>query len=394
MAVDFTIYGGLVQLSGTTIEIEVTNDDVQGDSPRALLRATSQVDATTGKDQIEGGPFEDSKSWTDGMAIFDFSEYFDAPAKFAFTYPGSSTLAIKHPSRAFNLDILAGESHEDENGDKQENWQDAGNAVAIRILKGGLSQWAQAKYNEAGTNFYEDFILGNKFLTDRPDNQKISPSQPVRLWYLLPGEDPVDYNLVVDYIDAAGDENIVNHAITIDPDGLYEFVVDPASLGLPTGVKQYTIYLADGDTQITDSRTFIIDYSYYTGNNTFVLFSNRYSGIDDAWFTGEVKLIMPHQAETGQQKLDRTATTQDPSLIVTSQTGQRKWTIAPGNRISKQQALHLQDLIYAKHRWLLVDGEIIPVTLESGDKNITDTANPIYGDQTLTFVEAHQNYFR
>ena len=34
--INHSIYGGIVQLSGNLIEIEVTNDDIKGESPRAL----------------------------------------------------------------------------------------------------------------------------------------------------------------------------------------------------------------------------------------------------------------------------------------------------------------------------------------------------------------------
>ena len=71
MEVNHSIYGGIVQLSGNRIEIEAIIDTPTGDSPRALLKATSLDQA------IKGGPWIDSKPWTiqqdnSGKAVFDF----------------------------------------------------------------------------------------------------------------------------------------------------------------------------------------------------------------------------------------------------------------------------------------------------------------------------------
>lgn len=397
MAVNHSIYGGLVQLSGNKIEIEVVNDDVKGESPRALLKAISTDGA------VAGGPFVDSKPWTiqadeSGKAVFDFSEYLDAPTDYNFTFPYSAAIAVKHPIRAFDIDILAGASYIDNVvasetfGEKTELWQAAAAAVSIRILKGGMSQDRQSQYHEAGINFYQDFIQANKFLTHRPDFQRISHSQPVRLWYLLPETIQVTRTLVVEYTTAAGGVVPLTFEITLDPDGLYEFVLDPVKLGIPADARQMKVFQRSGETVIGETRTFILDTTSYE-NNTFLFFFNGLGAIDDIWFTGAVKMLINTEAETGIQQLGRDATTRDRSVVETKSTGSRKWSIFPGNRLSVAEQEYLQDFIYSKFRWLVWNGRVIPVNLERGEFELTNTMSDLVINDELEFVltEAHSN---
>lgn len=400
MAINHSIYGGIVQLSGNRIEIEVTNDDIKGESPRALLKATSTDGA------VAGGPFIDSRPWLpldpavagSGKSIFDFSEYLDAPPDYNFTFPYDEFIAVKHPLRAFDIDILAGGSYIDNDpvsagfGKKIELWQDEANAVSIRILKGGMSQQRQSQYQESGLNFYQDFIQGNKFLTHRPDNQKISYLQPVRLWYLLPETAQINRYIKIEYISETNETVELSFDITLDPDALYEFILNPSRLGIPFTAKQFTVYQSDGVTQIGERRTFILDSNHYE-NNTFLFFSNSLGGIDDTWFTGAVKLLLNTEGETGTQALDRNATTRDRSVVVTSKSGSRKWSIFPGNRLTAAEMESLQDLLYSKFVWIVWEGSIVPVNLENGEFELTGTMRDliINDELELVFIEANQN---
>jgi len=399
--IDFSIYGGIVQLSGNKVEIEVSNDDIKGESPRAMLKATSTDGA------VPGGPFEDAREWRpltptvegSGKAIFDFQEYLDAPTDYNFTFPYGATYAVKHPLRAFDIDILAGASYIDNDvesatyGQKITAWQEAAEAVSIRILKGGMSQYRQAQYNEDATDFYHDWILANKYLTHRPNNQKVSYNQPIRLWYLLPGETQVTRALYIFYTCADGSNGATMRMVTLDPDGLYEFILDPALWELPANTVQFGFLQMENLTIIGETRVFIIDPQFYSENNTFLFFANSLAGIDDVWFTGAVKLLVNSEAETGIQQLDRNATTRDRSVIETNSTGSRKWSIFPGNRLSVAEIEDLQDFIYSRFRWLVWNGKIVPVNLERGEFELTNTIRDLVINDELefVFVEAHSN---
>lgn len=406
--INFSIFGGIVQLSGNSVEIEVTNDDVKGESPRALLKVISTDGA------VAGGPFIDSKEWValdvpvegSGKSIFDFQEYFDATVDYGFTFPYGDDIAVKHPLRAFDLSLLAGCSYIDNDithytpdvpetntyGTKIELWQAVENAVPIRILKGGISQHQKSLYNKAGTNFYQDFIQGNKFLTNRPNNQKIAYDQPLRLWYIIPETEQVSRQLIVEYIDSTGATTVLSYDITLDPDGEYEFILDPAKLGIPADAIQMSVYQSDGGVQVGEKRTFLIDSQYYE-NNTFFFFSNSKSGIDDFWMTGAIKTALPIESKTGIQTLGRDAVTQDRSVVVTGKTGSRKWSIFPGNRLSVADMEALQDLLYSKFVWIVWRGQIVPVNLEDGDFELTDTMRDLTINDELEFVftEGHKN---
>ena len=403
--INHSIYGGIVQLSGNSVEIEVTNDDVKGESPRALLKVISTDGA------VAGGPFIDSDEWIiqddeTGLATFDFQEYFDAPVDYGFTFPYGDEIAIKHPLRAFDLSILAGCSYIDNDithytpdnpetntyGKKIELWQAEENAVPIRILKGGISEYQKSIYNETATNFYQDFIQGNKFLTNRPNNQKIAYDQPLRLWYILPETEQVTRQLIVEYLSAAGETVVLSEDITLDPDGEYEFILDPGKWGIPADAVQMSVYQSAADVQVGEKRTFIFDSKYYE-NNTFFFFSNSKSGIDDFWMTGAIKTWLPIESKIGIQTLGRKTTTRSRSVVVTGKTGSRKWSVFPGNRLSTEDMEALQDLLYSKFVWIVWNGRTVPVNLEDGDFNLTDTMKDlaINDELELVFTEGHKN---
>jgi len=408
--INHSIYGGIVQLSGNSVEIEVTNDDIKGESPRALLKVIS-IDGA-----VPGGPWPESKEWLpldtpvegSGKAIFDFQEYFDAAVKYSFTFPYGDAVAVKHPLRAFDLSLLAGCSYIDNDithytpdnpetntyGTKMIFWQAVENAVPIRILKGGISQHQKSLYNEAGTNFYQDFIQGNKFLTNRPDNQKIAYDQPLRLWYIIPETEQVLRQLIVEYTDSTGAVTVLSEDITLDPDGEYEFILDPAKWGIPADAKQMSVYQSSGGVQVGEKRTFIFDSKYYE-NSTFFFFSNSKSGIDDFWMTGAIKTGLPIESKTGIQTLGRDAVTQNRGVVVTGKAGSRKWTIFLGNRLSVDDMEALQDLLYSKNVWIVWKGQTVPVNLEDGDFNLTDTMRDllINDELELVFNEGHKNSY-
>ena len=402
MAISFSIYGGLVQLAGTQVEIEVSIPaaDYQGESPRALLKATSTDGA------VPGGPFIDSKPWAlqdDGSykAVFDFSEYFDAPVDYDFTYPYGDDFAVKHELRAFDLDILAGLSYIDDDsesetyGDKIEAWMDVSEAVSVRMLKGGLSQQTQALYHESGQNFYTDYILGNKFLTNRPAGQRINYNQSLRLWYLLPETEQTTYDLCVDYTTAGGSVNTLKQSVTLDPDGSYEFILDPAKWGVPTDAKQIEVYLDNAGTQVGEKGAFVFDHDY-SENNTYLFFSNSKSGIDDVWLTGAVKFGFKTDGDTGEKRLDRTSTQRSRSVVTTKRTGARCWSVFAGNRFNEDDADYMRDLLLSRYVWLVWKGNIIPVSIDTGDYDLTDTFEDMLVNDELEFVltEAHNdNYF-
>jgi hypothetical protein len=99
------------------------------------------------------------------------------------------------------------------------------------------------------------------------------------------------------------------------------------------------------------------------------------------------------EGETGLQTLDRNATTRDRQVVVTGKSGSRKWSIFPGNRLDVAEIEALQDLIYSKFIWLVWKGRTIPVNLENGEFELTDTMRDMIINNELEFIftEANQN---
>lgn len=384
MALTLTIPGGKTQLSGNRIQAELQTDTLTGDMYNLLLKTTS-LDGSfpEGIDAIE--PDENNK------ALFDIRNRVTSPIVYSFTWPLTGAVEIEQPQMAKKVAVDIGERYvqvvNNENVDTI-NWSElAGEQYQVLILRGGISKHEQAKYNEQNTTFYTEFISAGKFLTLLPDNMKIAPGQPVKLWFITKEATSQALNLKVNFTNLDSTTGTINIAVTIEPGQMFEMCVDSGSLGLNTSeIASYSVQLEKEGVTISEIRNFSLDHNYYE-NNSFILCANRIGGIDCLWFSGKIIHQFLTKSERSQRDARITDTQQRPTLEVDYKTGKRKWTINTGHKLPGEMKA-LTGLFESRNVWILDGNDIIPVMLDDNDNELLDTMENLHNID-LNFTEAH-----
>lgn len=394
MAISVNILGEDVQLSGNPVEVECSGASAPVDSRnyQVLLKVISQ----DGK--LENLPKTDAiHPATDGKALFDISGYVDQPVSLAFQYPLSG--AVKsYATQAFNVQVQAGESWLDADGILREEWGSVSDV--FQILKGGVSQRQLNMMRDAGSNFYQFYLQGGKFLTARPWGDFVHPTQPVKLWFMPIANASATLKIKAVYMD--GSENIYSAGVSLNTDNLYEFNVNPMLLGVDAetgaGSKMnfYDVWLESGGNEISEKRRFTVDW-IYCERPIFLFFANSLGGIDDVYFSGYVQDRFGLEGATAVKPATRNDTVLDPTLIVTSKSGQNKWTINTGwKTLGTMQ--YYRDLMVSRQAWYLYSNmtqtsfNVIPVIVDPGDKTLYDRKEDLWSLE-LEISEGHTSQF-
>lgn len=384
MALTITIPGGKVQLSGNRVHAEVETDTVTGEMYNLLLKTTSIDDSfPEGIDAIE--PDDANK------AVFDIRNRVTLPLVYSFTWPLTGNVAIEQPQMANQVALDIGERYvqvvNNENVD-QVNWAGlTGTTYQILILKGGIGKHLQAKFNEQNTTFYTEWVAAGKFLTMMPDNMRIAPGQPVKLWFITKEETTQALDLVAEYTNSDGTTDSASFAVSIEPGKMYELCVDTGSLGLDAStVVSYTVKLEKNGAAISEVKKFRVDNSYYD-QSSYLLFTNRVGGIDCLWLSGRVKKMFPTESERSQRDARNDDTQQRPTLEVDWKTGRRKWAINLGYKETEEMEA-VPQLYESRNVWLLDGNDIIPVMVEDSENEYLDSSKDL-NEMDINLTEAH-----
>jgi len=392
MAFEFRSQLGNVLLSGNPIWVDVGGASIPAGATdyKILLKITSDDGA------LIGSPIIDAIAPVNGEASFDIQGRVDQAVDYDFEYPQINKLKA-YDLLAFDITLEIGERYVDSNGDPQETW--SGITESHRVLSGGLSR--KITQDIAPSDFYDNFINAGKFLTWQPNNQKISPDQPVKLWYVLPGQGQtpptiLHYNVhypawIVEkgFAVSMADGNL--YELNLSPElWEVEIIFDMASVGGEglVNAAYIEVYFTIGDdVDASEKRRFYFNTNYYE-ENTFIHFKNSIGGVDCLWCTGKVTELTPTERKIASRP-DKSGTTNHKraTQVVTSVTGQRKWEI--NKRFdTKEELLAFRDFVYSDQMWLIEDSYIIPVYLEDKEQILAQISRNL-DDISFTLLEAH-----
>lgn len=421
MSVSINIAGGTVHLSGNPIKVTLTASEAKTNH-KLLLKVQF--------DEQFGGPQTDAIIPVNLVSEFDISGLVDNPVEYIFSYPDYDRIKA-HTALAFLVTLTPGESWTDENGDMQEEFSE--NTSQIRVIKGKLSSYQLASYNDDETSFFEQFIGngvfqvpdpippgswdpeaavdsdvffpasgGMKFLTFMSLFQNVRDDQSLKLYLLSPWaenkEITAHFNMKI-----AGDEITIENrdVFTFIADGLYEFSFSVKEFYTQGFEKieycDFFLSLATGEPEgrpsriaITEKRRFIVDYSYYE-NPYFFFYLNPLSGIDSIFLSGAFSEKLKTESETSYKPLLPGAGTQQASMITTNSSQQRVWEINTGIK-SRDEMLAMRWFLSAKERWMVNPDDsqkLIPVYIEGGETLLDETD---WDDKNieLKILEAHR----
>ncbi len=392
MAITASITGGNVQLSGNPVYVDCSGGSAPAGSSE--YKITLRVISEDGK--LEGSPFTVADAPdSSGNARFDISAYVDQDVAKVFQYPLSGAYQA-YPTQAFNIQVQPGESYIDSNGDLVETWNTV--SSIIQMLKGGLAQRQITMMTTAGETFYSKYITGDKWLTARPQGDKVHPTQNVKLWYMVGSTIAATYKVKVHYDDAT--DNTYSVGLTLDEDNLYEFNCNPVHLGLvlePTGKRAtyFEVWLDFGG-PTSHVRNFYFDWEPVE-RPFFLFFANSLGGIDDVYFAGDTsdRFLTRGSKATRAPQPDDTVFT--PTLLSVGKVGQNAWALNSGYK-SLTTMQYYRDLMLAQQAWYLYSNltittySVIPILIEAADKEIVDRAKNIFSFD-LRISEAHEGPF-
>ncbi len=394
MAITASIEGGDVQLSGNPVIISCSGGVEPTDSSeyKILLKIISE------DNKLEGAPFTDEMAPDDdGNAEFDISGYVDQPVAALFQYPVVGDY-VAYETQAFNIQVQVGESYIDSTGELVETWGDTSDV--FQILKGGLNPRQISMMNDDNTNFYETYISGSNFLTARPQGDMVHATQHVKLFYMVAvAQSAVTLNIKVVFDDGT-EETYTSDSFAMSTDYLYEFNCSPADKGidLEPDEKQAEHFWAwlDFGEETSQQRYFYFDWKYCE-RPIFLFFANSLGGIDDVYLSGFIKDNFLTEGEIGTYPYQTDDTVYDPTLKISSRTGQNKWIFNTGWKVITTLQFY-RDLMLARQAWYLYSNIsqttfiIIPVYIEVGDYELFDRKDNLYSME-LEVCEAHKSAY-
>jgi len=388
MAITATIPGGLVQLTGNPVIVECAGGSAPVGSSGYMILLKIINDAAT----LIGAPFTMAIAPdTAGEAIFDISGYVDQPVTAVFQWPLSS-YGKNYASQAITISVQPGERYIDSNGDLVTTW--GTESDDFQVLKGGLSPRQVAAMRDDSTDFYTEYILGGKWLTARPQDDMVHPTQPVKLWY-IPSSDTTGTEFRVKYFFDDGTDATYTATLNLDSAKLYEFNCNPAHLGVniqPTGkrVTNFTVVLY-GE---SETRRFTYDWNYCE-RPAFMLFANTFGGVDDVFLSGYIQDKFSTEGDITSRPPQITDTVYTPTLLSLNKQGQNNWVINTGWK-SITTIQFYRDLLISKQCWYLYTNisqtttSIIPVIIGTGDRLLFDRQQDLYS-LDIEFSEAHKS---
>ena len=331
------VHGGLVHLSGNIIQVTATttSDMMAGKSKYKLAVKVTFAGPFGSPAPEEIAPDENLQ------AVFHINGMINPPDDYDFTFPAVGKFAA-HPLLVRIVTIDIGEVYNDENGVRIESWRHINTNNVIRVLKGKLRPYELALLNEAGQSFASEYIDGGKFLTNLPNNQKVSDRQEMKLWYLSRWTEDHPATLHLEVKSDISGPGIPDGApveyeedVILIPSGSFEFTINPYFFGfnIPPGVNmpfdtkalEYTFWLThlDGENivDISERRRFVVDNTYHEKEFVFY-YVNPKSGVDCIRLTGEYVEKLPTESEQAYKPIPVGSGTKVASLVTTSASDQ------------------------------------------------------------------------
>jgi hypothetical protein len=377
-------------LSGNPIWVKATTTG----SPSGTTHYKMLLKIISINDVLFGSPFIDAQEPnTDNFGEFDISGYVDQPLPITFSFPMSG-FVTGYADRIHVVHLQAGESYIDADGNRQVSWFDV--VQPIVILSGKIDEHELTGYNDKNSNWFTEWVGAGKFLTRLPDEQKVHPSQPVKLWIKthLISLATVTFTINAYYSD--GYVELYTFHVTLFGDHIFEANLQPYLLGIPLVIEngsrliKYNVYWSGGSV-VSPLKTFILDWQPKDYCN-YLFFLNPIGGIDCIWLNGSCEPGHNTTSVQAKSQPPKGAKQKDHSMQVSKNT-RMTWEINTGFK-DREEMEALVDLFRSEKVWLLYNAEILdnaklyPVIIENADDILTEWDADIHS-LDLKLIIAH-----
>ena len=390
----------MITLSGITAssthlsanEIKITGTSSGIPAGATEYKILLKIESLDGK--LFGAPFIDAGApKSDGTFDFDISGYVDQPVAKTISWPMVG-FNNSQPQMLFSISVTPGERYVDEEGNLQESF---GSSVSpVFIVKGALPEWRLSELNDAGTNWNDYYCNGRNFLTLMPRTQKVSPYQPVKLWWKSnSASESVTAVTTVYYSD--GTSAVHNQEFTALDRLLFEFDISLEHNGI----------LPDQGTKRVEKYTFTIGGETFTFNldwtpmeRYYYLFTdNQIGGIDCIWLSGRLKYEPTGERTIVAKPRKYGAGVKVPGKSVSGNTRTRRWIINSGFKPDESEFLDI--LLDSPAAWLALPPrngnrgwnntayKVFPVIVQSTNLSLLDDMANNMDNVDLEIIEAY-----
>lgn len=382
-------------LSGNPIIVTAATSEIPAGASdyKILLRIVS----TDGV--LVGAPFEAAITPDDYyQAEFDISGYVDQAIERDITWPIPDQYAgrwVAHVNQVYDIELIPGERYIDANDQLVENW--GATWGTIFVVKGRMQNHGMSVLNQAGSNWFDYYIAGGRWLSVMPLTQKVGPWQPVKLWWKPP---TTGLTFEVKAKGYYSDNSTIDWsgAPELWYDGMFEFEVQPAGMNMPplvgsSKLKYFEVWMEG--TPNVEKRTFEIDWRPVE-NNYYLFVDNQIGGVECLWLNGQVRFTTEGQRTIAARAYLKGSDTRNRTQYVSGNTRRRKWYINSGIKpVEEMEAL--QFLLDAPFAWLaippaggsddLATYTLVPVTITNTELALTNSSNDIESIE-LELIEA------
>lgn len=208
----------------------------------------------------------------DGNVQFKIQEYLEQLLSFDFEFPESTTTFLfKRTTHIHRFAIEYAETY----GLVVYGLYDTKSTLRYAI-QGGVDRNKQAEINEEDSTWWDKFLYKKDFLTNQPRELIISPTQPVKLNFIVwkSGTTSIKLKIKVVYTDSG--TTTVTKTISASRYEIFECILsytklDLGSLSSTKTVDYYEVWIDDqDDNRISISRIFYVDFNYRENEKIFI----------------------------------------------------------------------------------------------------------------------------
>jgi hypothetical protein len=384
-------------LSGNPIWVKATSSGI----PFGATHYKMLLKIISINDVLFGSPFVDAHELNannfaqnaNNFAYFDISGYVDQPLPVTFSYPMIGVVS-GYADRIHVVHLQAGEYYIDSDGNMQKSWFDV--LGPLFILSGKIDDHELTGYNDKNSNWFAQWVEAGKFLSRLPDEQKVHPNQPVKLWIKWPLQSLITATFTINAYYSDGYVELYTFNPDLFGDHIFEVNLQPALLGIPLVIGngsiliKYNFYWSGGSI-VSPLKTFVLDWNPKDFCN-YLFFLNPTGGIDCIWLSGSCEPGHSTTFSQAKSQPPKGAKQKDHSMQV-SKNNRMSWQIDTGYK-SRQEMEALYDLFGSEKVWLLYDAEILdnaklyPVIVENSDDILTEWDADIHS-LSLKLIIAH-----
>lgn len=266
----------------------------------------------------------------------------------------------------------------------------------FRALAGGASRIMRGFLKDESKELIDFITDEQKFLTWMPDEMRVHPRQPVRLFFYSSSQIDMNVRAEVFYTDGTSETTLLQDYPGVNLRYLVEI-----SCGIPEmhlhlidinkKIQKYQVWLVDGDwTRITEKRTFIVDYKQYERNNLF-FFRNSFGVIETFWAHGNRKDEV--EASKSQHHYPLTKPSSKIGSLRASRGEFQQMFQTNTGYFPKKHRSYILDFLNSDEVWYPAGWAIHPVIVEAERWNFGEDQVDVF-DLDFTFSMAHkENYY-